>query len=474
MSIHLSPRNAPFAYYMLPTRAWEFAIGGIGCLLPPLARPLSFLTNVTTTSVCFLAVLLSAWWIPPSADYPGFIALLPVLSTATSLYLFQTNTNNPVRIVLGAWPVQWVGKMSYSWYLWHWPLIVLASALYPHSTFARPLAALLSLGVAATSFYILENPLRFDPRLVSDARRSLAFGFIITLTTVSAAQVLLTMAIHESNAPRMSSVAAALHFESSLPIGRCATLGNSSVVQSCEFGTAHPSATVALFGDSHAISLFDALRAVTEARGWRIVTFIKSGCPATSVRVERRGWGSHFPDSCDSWRRDAIRQIQALAPSVTIVVEATEYVQNRAIGEESWTSVSTLDWALGTRYSVQELSKSGGPVILVRDNPEFASSVPECVGRSLAHYWYSVSNCLMPKRAALNVQLWSQISRSLEDVENVMILDLTDVLCPGSSCPVLDKGYVMYRDSNHLSEPYVITLASALEAKLPALGRAPR
>jgi peptidoglycan/LPS O-acetylase OafA/YrhL len=474
MSIYLSPRNASFAYFMLPTRAWEFAIGGIACLIPSRARPLTLLSNVTMTSIGSLVVVLSAWWIPRNADYPGFIALLPVLSTAACLYLLQTNTKNPVRTFLATWPAQWLGKMSYSWYLWHWPFIVLGSALYPHSSSARLLAALLSLGVAAASFYFLEQPLRFNARLVSDVRRSLALGLALTLATVTAAQFLLRLARQESNAPRMHSVTAALHSESTLPLGRCATIGNSPIVKTCEFGSPHSSSTVVLFGDSHAISLFDALRSVAEERGWRMVTFIKSGCPATNVRVERRGWGSDFPDSCDSWRRDAIRHIQALAPSMTIVVEATEYVQGHGTGEESWAGVSMLDWTLGTRYSLHELSKSGSLLILVRDNPEFVSSVPECVGRSFAHYWYSLSNCLMPRRDALNTQLWSQISKSLVSLDNVTILDLTEVLCPGSSCPVLDKGYIMYRDTNHLSESYSLTLAPLLNAQLQAINRVPR
>jgi hypothetical protein len=80
----------------------------------------------------------------------------------------------------------------------------------------------------------------------------------------------------------------------------------------------------------------------------------------------------------------------------------------------------------------------------------------------------------MPRRDALNTQLWSQISKSLVSLDNVTILDLTEVLCPGSSCPVLDKGYIMYRDTNHLSESYSLTLAPLLNAQLQAINRVPR
>jgi peptidoglycan/LPS O-acetylase OafA/YrhL len=145
------------AFYLPFTRAWEFLAGSLLALVgktfgDQLSRRSRFTLNATGgVGLLWTALFLNEQWV-----FPGLVTLIPVLSTAA---LIHAGTNQESFLLRWA-PLTWIGDRSYSWYLWHWPMIVFALHEFPRSNYAAPTAAFFSLVPAAFSYRFLEQPIR--------------------------------------------------------------------------------------------------------------------------------------------------------------------------------------------------------------------------------------------------------------------------------------------------------------------------
>jgi peptidoglycan/LPS O-acetylase OafA/YrhL len=467
VSVKTSPGSVNFAYYLLPARAWEFGLGGLTALIPSSRAMLSPVGGNVIGLIGILGLIASVWIIPSSADYPGWIALFPVAATILCLHVGAQAHKSMTSSALGLAPLQWLGRLSYSWYLWHWPLLVLSDAALPGiGTFGHIVVALASLGVAAISFYGVENPIRFNAQLSRRPFSTLAVGLALTILSAGAAATALSMARTWSANPAMVEVTRVLNDVPEVITEDCVSLSRSRAAKQCVYGNDESTVTIVIFGDSHAIVLSGPIREISAKNGWKLVTFLKAGCPATDVNVARRGWGSDFPASCNEWRRNATNRILQIAPSLTLLIDATEYVDQPGTGLKSWTDLTVSQWASGARRTTEALVRAGLQVAIVRDNPRFAVNVPACVGRSYQHNWFDAANCIISRDKALDPKLWPAIVSAVRNLPNVSLIDFTDELCPGISCPVLDHGRLMYMDSNHLSDSYALSLSADLERRL--------
>src|ERR1035437_350618 len=148
-----------FAFYSSPTRAWEFAVGALLALAAPsIARVPRALASLAA-GVGLILVLASGLIIDGSTQFPGWATLLPVGATAL-LLASGTVAQGWLQRALSIRPLVWIGDRSYSWYLWHWPLIVLASGLGLAASISGSAAAAFSLVPAALSYRYVEQPIR--------------------------------------------------------------------------------------------------------------------------------------------------------------------------------------------------------------------------------------------------------------------------------------------------------------------------
>src|SRR5690606_28245779 len=118
-----------FSFYMMPTRAWQFAFGALTCVTTKnnkLRTATSNLMGMAGVLLLALGLLL----ISPTSSYPGYLAALPTLATCAWLWSGSVNGGMTHRILSLA-PMQWIGRMSYAWYLWHWPVIIIGEYLIP-------------------------------------------------------------------------------------------------------------------------------------------------------------------------------------------------------------------------------------------------------------------------------------------------------------------------------------------------------
>ncbi len=162
MCVVLTQSNEPWAFFSLPTRAWELAVGGL------LALAASHLRRIPGWALGVIgwagigAVAWSLFAFGPQTPFPGWAALVPVLGTGAAIVAGTRNlTAGPARL-LGLAPLQPIGAVSYTWYLWHWPALILAPYVVGHRLgLAQNVAiSLFSLVLAALTTVFLEQPVR--------------------------------------------------------------------------------------------------------------------------------------------------------------------------------------------------------------------------------------------------------------------------------------------------------------------------
>ena len=178
VSLAVTYKWPPAAYFSLPTRAWQLAIGGLLSFTVGQWRRLPARPAVITGWAGLALILLACNQFTPATPYPGTAALLPVLGTALVIGAGCALPAQGVGRVLALPPMRAVGRVSYSWYLWHWPVLVLAAPLlgHPLGLAGRLATVVISGGLAVLTLRFIENPLRFAPSLRGSAARSLALG----------------------------------------------------------------------------------------------------------------------------------------------------------------------------------------------------------------------------------------------------------------------------------------------------------
>jgi peptidoglycan/LPS O-acetylase OafA/YrhL len=467
VSVWSTAHGGTFAFYQLPARAWEFGIGGLAVL--PLAGSIKLRSGgwLVLGWLGVGLILGSAFFISSGSGFPGWVALVPTLGTIAALLAGSELPERGVGIVLNSVPLQFLGKLSYSWYLWHWPFLVLARALYPGISLTGKLGVVTaSLILAAITHHVIENPIRFHPYLVASPLRSIFCGVVITLGSFMAATLSMTFASRLSNTPEMKRISASIEDIARMPREQCVSLAQSEEVKVCTFGDPSAETSIVLFGDSHAIQWFNPLQRMAESHRWKLITLVKSGCPATDIR--EAGTSPAFSAACNKWRAESIRRILAIRPSAVFIGNASTYLKH---GKTP--GVSLDGWRDGTRRTLEALSKAGLRVAAMRDNPQFPFDVPTCLARSIRHSGYPGGSCAMNMSDVLDPAIFQAERAAAQGLPNIHPVDLTDQFCQDDICSAVRNGEVMYRDDNHLAGSFADKLMPVLEDRFrPVLNTA--
>lgn len=451
--VWLTYRNPPWGFYGSPARAWEFGVGGVASLIPGkwlvarggLIRLLGWLGLAALAGAC-------AGF---SSAFPRAALLVSVLGTAAILSAGAARavgSGGGVAKVLNVPALRSLGKYSYSWYLWHWPLLTLAEArLGSLPLSGRVLCVTAALGLAVPAQRWIENPIRFHPRLVARTALSLGLAALLTLGGIGISAVW-SLAVKRTQQYKVFA-------QPLRDVPRFYELGCTAPfldarLRECVFGDANSSTTVVLLGDSHAAQWFPALERIANQNGWRLVTMIKTACPAASIRVFQTKLGRE-EQQCTLWRDAAIKRTLALDARAVIMASSTEYLR-----------VSPEEWREGTRKMAETFSSSSVETIFMRDTPNAPFEVPRCLARAA---WRGSGDCSLMRSQALEETVYGieqEVARSLPQVWNV---DLSDQICGPARCETVQSGKIIFRDRDHLTASYVESLAPALAARIVPL-----
>lgn len=454
--------HQPVAFFSSPTRAWEFAAGGLATLGS--GRLLQFVKPQVLRWMGIGIIVGSGCWIRADYPFPGVVAIIPVVGTVLVLMSGKhigPQSNRMLRIVNG--PIGVIGSLSYSWYLWHWPVLVFGRVLMPGIGVRGSVAlCLVSLAMAGIAYAFVENPVRFSASLARKTSRSLILGGGLTATCLLVAVGCAKAGNRSVNGPAERPVAVASAHQTQ---DDCLTGFHKTALRVCSYGR-KTGTTVVVFGDSHAAQWLPALSTIAAERNWHIVTLLKASCPSVTVpvynpRLERE------ETECGIWRREALAYIAAHHPSLVLLSNSAAYVKRAGL-EDGYARLSSEQWEQGVRSTLAELKAAKLNVALLRDTPRPDVDVPICLSRHTAHPGiFSAGACVTDEARAVAPAVWNAEVSAAREFPNVTTIDLTPKFCSGSVCPPEIDGQIVYRDTNHITSDFAKLLAPSLVNQLP-------
>ena len=252
----------------------------------------------------------------------------------------------------------------------------------------------------------------------------------------------------------------------------CLTKFGESTPRECVAGAAAATSTVVLFGDSHAAQWLPAMDAAAKQLDLRLVTMLKSACPATDVPSFSRKM-RRVEHECDAWRVQALTRIVELRPALVLVASSVGYIESAARGRVGSYAQSSYDeWRPGTRRTLETLSASGGVTVLLHDTPTPGFDVAACLMRVARHGWVGAGVCDARRASALDTDAVRAEQMAADGLGDVRLLDLSDEFCDATICPAKLGGRIVYRDTNHLSVTFSLTMAPVLVQQALAPGPA--
>jgi peptidoglycan/LPS O-acetylase OafA/YrhL len=501
-SVHLTGALPTAAYFSPLTRAWEL---GLGCALavgastlmrtPPLARLVMGWGGL-------LAIVAAALLLSERTPFPGFAALLPTVGTALAIAagIGDRHSRMAVARLLALRPLRIVGDRSYAFYLWHWPVLILADQYAGYELSVTVKLELLTGAflLSCVSYALVENPIRRKAR----SRRATGAVFGVSMAAVLGTAVLCLAAIardeHRFNAPAASAslvtpapvlvssrktaaskqalpdVVAAVQaarrgdpIPSGLnpPIGRlrtippqyvlpdgCSSRGDSSKSTSkiCHLGDTTSRKTIVLVGDSHAMMWLPAVLELAWRDGWVVVPILRTGC-----RPDR--WVTNEgPESCRAWYRWAIREVRRLHPRITLI--------GGSIGERPSTAVPAA--ADGTITMARALEPYRAVVVI--GDPEGLREEPaDCLLSAHA----SMATCTTTWPPATLVS-YNRVAATMRRL-GIGFIATRGFFCFQRQCPAVIGNTVAYWDTSHITTAYALQIAGTFRtAFLQAAARA--
>jgi len=467
-SIHQTATAPTAAYFSTFARAWELVAGALLATgLPLLQRlPMTVRTLLTWAGVAGIGV--AAVVFDARTAFPGTAALLPVLATCAVLAGGIGAPRFGANRLLGRQPLRFVGDISYSLYLWHWPLLILGAEYAGHalSTTQNLMLVAAAVLLSLASYFGVENPLRRSVRLWGrHPRRAMimwpiAFSSVLLLATLgqptdptrqhpsashsavtgpASAQVKASVIAAEAGAPIPSGLSpsfAALRqdFKS---IGDCSGYKKTKN-KICQYGDAAGTKRVVLFGNSHSTMWTPALSPIARAAGWQLFPVVKEACDYGEFL------GSARKKQCGVWYDWAKQQIQQLHPD--LIVMSGDH------GGPGWEQALTT--------ALADMKSRSSRVLLVSETPGLRVSPFECLLRNKA----TLRDCTFPAQGYRVAD--DRIQSRMAAQAKIEFLSVRQWFCYQRLCPSVIGTIVAYADVGHITATFARHLIPDLGPRL--------
>ncbi len=461
-----------YAYFGTLERAWQLALGGLLAVLGVRCAqlPQSLLVLARGAGV----TLVVGFYVAVSTDlvYPGRKSLVPAIGAALVIAAGEPlwRCRDPLARILCSTPAQLGGRYSYSWYLWHYPPLVLLPILLGRPLRIRELGwcAVATFTLAVLTYHLLENPVRSNRWLVARRGRSLAFGALLVVLAAGSAQYALVKSstqakavVHTAAGQRLIPTPAAAAAEEVQPSrDRCQVpLTSTALSAECRYLPDTGHGDVVLVGDSHAAMWYPAVRAVAQRHRWGLRVWARTACPFADV-VKDGPDGDKYT-ACDRWHADILSRLVAAHPSLVIVANFDSNLSplySRVTGARLRTAAARLAFEQGMAKYLKVLRAADIHVLVIHDVPGFATSAPDC---ALAHP-HHLAACSAPQAETLPGEPNDlQAARSVPGVHS---MSFTATFCPAGMCHQIIGSTLAYRDQNHLTTEMVLRLTPQIDA----------
>ena len=489
--LHYTSTTPDRAYFSTFTRIWELGLGGLVLTgLNAYQNKLPALTAAALSWIGLAGITVSIITFNHELSFPGYYALLPTLSTALILYCCGTDQRGSVAFILERRPLQTIGNYSYSLYLWHWPVIIFLKERFgDDANWLVGSALIASLMLAVLTFHLVEEPIRHAETLAKDVAAPLGIGLLATTAACVIGMMMMTLAMRPPPVRSTNEVAATQKFyrkhalsgsqevkfgaqilrldplndAKGSPTKRAALIENVASalsfmgcpqgitdpgVKTCSVGeTQNPSKTVLLLGDSHAQQWLPPIEQIALENGWEVRIYIKQFCllmdGTLSVGTRRQG------PTCVSWNEAVKKKVEAIRPSLIIT---SNYLT---------TADSIPATSMGQRRKFQTFSDLRIPTLVISDTPKPPDNVLECLEKNTTDY----SKCAFNRTKAFESVGNSQ-RIATKNLQRVKLISLNSAICPTANCTATMGGVVVYRDDNHITNLFSLSLQDRLDKEL--------
>jgi len=455
-----------FAFYSAASRAWEFGAGVLLAFTLPLLTRVAPRVGMALGVVGLVLVGIGAFTLSDVSQFPGAAALLPVVGAALLIVGGTASAGGLTRVFVSR-PLVWLGDVSYGWYLWHWPLIVFTAAMWPGRPWALVVAAAFALVPTSLSYRFLENPLRFNDRIVG--RRVVALVAVCIAVPIACCLVLLAVGRAElrSSAIHRFDQAMAFHADRQRGCDVPESLAEGRD-PACTWKVPAAKGHVYLVGDSNAGQFTEPVAAAANRRGFDFTVATSAGCPfVDQIRRPPTGVAPLFSgERCNRAVMDTVDELVKQHPKLVVIASsASEYVNRSDDFEDPRTGVvastpaaKAAAWQRGLSPILRKLGDHGIPTLVVHTIPQLATRLgDDWRAQTCSVVRIETNSCGGSERRASIAKEQAPTKdaerRAVAGAPLSSSVDLADQICSATTCATRRDGRWVYRDSTHLSIP---------------------
>ena len=495
--------SQPWAFFSPHTRAFELAIGALVAVVP-IGASITLIRMNAFLAWCGLAgIIATVVMFSETTTFPGPWALAPVIATAFLLRGGNATSWAP-EALLRVSPMQWLGSRSYSAYLWHWPVLIIAAAALDKdlSVFEGLICLMISLALSEFSYRFVENPIRLNHNIVGIR----ATVFAVSLIAVVSGSAVLAQNNQPSLSGGWSATAPTLITESSTTIdsfvstttipvkpelpgqsppvdaivqamtatglpsnitpslqgaisdmptiysNNCHASFSAIQPKNCVYGDPASSTVIGLYGDSHAAQWFPAFEKMAIKRSWKLIIYTKRGCPPADIPTYSKVLGKVYKE-CAPWRENVLKQMVTDGVQTVFIAHF-----DRLLSASTRVPMWQKEWRTGLQSTIDQLTAKGITPVLMEDTPYPGQDVPTCLSR---HYT-NVQLC----NPTISSAYRDDMHQMLEDFDatSVHVLWTRHWFCTDAGCPTVVGNILVYRDDNHMSVTFASFIAPLLDA----------
>ena len=448
-SVWLTRNQPELAFFSTFTRAWEFAAGALVAVVFS-RNSLGKRLQAVSLWAGLAAIAFALIRFDTETAFPGYWAAVPVVGAALVLLGGNSSSRLAPTWVFNFWPIRFLGDISYSLYLWHWPLIILAPWILRQNLTTNDRLVILALAILLgwLSKRFVEDPIRFGwiskrkirTQLIS-AALAISFVVVAALAANLFAQAKTDSSWSAKNLhPAISEVSKDF---TAIEETSCRVKKNEAKFSFCTRGDKKGTVRIGLFGDSHTRQYFEPLNELAKENHWQLVIASKSACPVADVSQLPAGIAH---ESCWAWNRSFEAFIES-QPKFDLIINSTS------------TLVTGNFESAAAAYAteVKRLIDKGNRWLVIVDNPKPLGTFLACVEAAGSNV---ERDCSISRKNALTPP--DRLSAAIKGLPGASLADYTDAYCSAVSCsPVISKT-VVYRDASHITATFSMTLKNRL------------
>lgn len=472
ISTHATPETA---YFNPIGRIWEFLVGTLVAILIPYVK-LSKKTALVLSFVGILSLFSVGIVFPRDWNFPGYVALFPVVSAVFLIVSGSEIENRSLvnRLLSNRYLVM-LGSMSFTIYLWHWPILVFFQHHYETTNLGvikGMTIVVLGILLAIITTWLVEKPFRKIPKSRVWFSYTAGLLFFIPSVTLGLGAKYYIENLHDVNVVFKDSsfygsrisiqnnasdlgygYVTAISNDLGEAMDRdngCATTVTESEISTCEFGDVSSDNIVALVGGSHIGQWEPFFSNLAEEYGFKVVTIIKNSCSLGYEIVEDN-------DTCKLWNENIVDYLNELSPNLVITnsTRSNRPRENRLVAGDPIEFVPA-----GHVEKWKAITALGIPVVGIRDNPWFESDPSYCVWKNRQE----AGQCARPMKEVLLQD--NPADEYVDKIPLFISIDFTEFICVEGLCPAYFDGRLMWSDTHHLTRNYLEYITPSLKASL--------